>query len=131
MLEDTKVREIKLTKGFITVVDDEDYEMLSKFKWLAHTEGRGKLIYAARNIWEPPKVRGVRMHRVILNAPEGKQVDHINGGGNKEKGNITRTYWLVVLEEIPKYPNKYQLLCANCNWIKKYENKEDKHKTPY
>ncbi len=52
------------------------------------------------------------------------QIDHVNGGGTKEKKEIKRTYHLFVLEEIKKGSNKYQLLCANCNWIKRYENNE-------
>ena len=30
----------------------------------------------------------------------------------------------MVKESIKNNYNKYQLLCANCNWIKRYENKE-------
>lgn len=54
------------------------------------------------------------------------QIDHVNGGGRKEleKFNSRVLYYKFVLEQI-KYGSKdYQLLCANCNWIKKYENKE-------
>jgi hypothetical protein len=50
------------------------------------------------------------------------QFDHKNGGGHKEKGDIghqKRFY-----KEIMKYPEKYQLLCPNHNWIKRYENGE-------
>jgi hypothetical protein len=49
------------------------------------------------------------------------QVDHINGGGVKEK-NIIGTYGIHrnVLNGTPGY----QLLCANCNWIKRAVNKE-------
>lgn len=48
------------------------------------------------------------------------QVDHINGGGTTErrKRNSTRAY----LEDIANGNSaKYQLLCANCNQIKRYE----------
>jgi len=50
------------------------------------------------------------------------QFDHINGGGNKEqkKKNTMARY----LEIVKDSSRKYQLLCANCNWIKAYENKE-------
>ena len=52
------------------------------------------------------------------------QVDHIAGGGKKHilsfKGNF-RSYYRYVLSDNTK---KFQLLCANCNWIKRYENKE-------
>ena len=47
------------------------------------------------------------------------QVDHINGGGSKN-----RLDSLKLKVDIKKSPQKYQILCANCNWIKRYENKE-------
>jgi len=53
------------------------------------------------------------------------QVDHINGGGTKERKTIKGNYYSYILKEIANNPNKYQILCANCNWVKKYENKED------
>lgn len=52
------------------------------------------------------------------------QVDHINGGGCKEKKIMTRNYYKAVIESILKEEGKYQLLCANCNWIKRTENRE-------
>lgn len=49
------------------------------------------------------------------------QVDHINGGGTKERKTINslHRYRLVL-----KNPDKYQILCANCNVRKKNKNKE-------
>lgn len=46
-------------------------------------------------------------------------VDHINGGGKKEKRILNKAgnafyYWL----KKQGYPNGYQILCANCNMIK-------------
>lgn len=49
------------------------------------------------------------------------QVDHINGCGKK---NRLDRYALFV--DIKKNTHKYQLLCANCNWIKRYEKGEDR-----
>ena len=50
------------------------------------------------------------------------QVDHIDGGGAKEK-RLLKT--LPMYRKILKTKGKgYQLLCANCNWIKRYENGE-------
>lgn len=52
------------------------------------------------------------------------QIDHVNGGGNKEykrEGNHDYSYYRRILE---KNCEGYQLLCANCNWIKRYENGE-------
>lgn len=53
------------------------------------------------------------------------QVDHIYGGGNRDrKSNIKNAQQL--LRDILLNENKYQLLCANCNWIKRFENNEYK-----
>ena len=56
--------------------------------------------------------------------PRALQIDHIKGGGKKElatfRGNFRNFYRKVLTGEI----DHVQLLCANCNWIKRYENKE-------
>lgn len=50
------------------------------------------------------------------------QVDHIGGGGCSElRGTNRKKYYTSVLFD---KSGKYQLLCANCNWIKKHENNE-------
>jgi hypothetical protein len=52
------------------------------------------------------------------------QVDHINGGGTKEISSFRsmRSYYRHV---VSSPPGTYQLLCANCNWIKKWERNEN------
>lgn len=52
------------------------------------------------------------------------QIDHVNGGGLKEKRGTPKSYYMLVLKSIERGEQKYQLLCANCNWIKAYENHE-------
>lgn len=54
------------------------------------------------------------------------QVDHINGGGSAERksGAYRAGHSYHVINSIKNDEKKYQLLCANCNWIKRYENKE-------
>lgn len=53
------------------------------------------------------------------------QIDHVKGGGIKEIKKVGRNgYYLFVLRSIKLNPNKYQVLCANCNWIKRVENNE-------
>ena len=52
------------------------------------------------------------------------QIDHVQGGGSAEiKGGrgAGLAYYLRVLKDTT---GRYQLLCANCNKIKRYENKE-------
>ena len=54
------------------------------------------------------------------------QIDHVNGGGSKQHGKLGRTsfYYLVRNELREGQFDNFQLLCANCNWIKRAENKE-------
>lgn len=52
------------------------------------------------------------------------QVDHINGGGNKERKKFKNTWHYTKHLLKKENRHKYQLLCANCNKIKQYENKE-------
>ena len=48
---------IKLTKGKTTVVDDEDYEWLSQWKWLANRNNRNhEKFYAMRYA---PRIEGM------------------------------------------------------------------------
>ncbi|MDP9317093.1 MAG: HNH endonuclease, partial [Chloroflexota bacterium] len=62
-------KNITLTQGKVALVDDEDYESLSSHKWRYHNAG-----YAVRT----EGTRSVLMHRVIMQAPVGMEVDHIN-----------------------------------------------------
>lgn len=51
------------------------------------------------------------------------QIDHVNGGGKKEYElfNHTTSFHNKVLRDTT---GMYQLLCANCNWIKRHTNNE-------
>jgi hypothetical protein len=44
------------------------------------------------------------------------QIDHVYGGGSQERK--TSTGYIILLRVIEDEDHKYQLLCANCNWIK-------------
>jgi hypothetical protein len=85
------VREILLTKGMVAQVDDEDYDQLNKFKWYAKIQGHGQSYYAARNIRISPgkPQTTIFMHRLLLNFPDGKDTDHIDGITlNNQKSNL-------------------------------------------
>lgn len=49
-------------------------------------------------------------------------IDHVNGDGKHER-NIRKTIYRRILLDLVDI-SRYQLLCANCNWIKKVENNE-------
>ena len=57
------------------------------------------------------------------------QIDHINGGGCRySKTHNGRTvYNNAIAGYIIEHTEEYQLLCANCNWKKRYENNENGH----
>lgn len=76
------MRVLILTQGQHTVVDDDVYEWASKFKWYAYRSRRGKSFYALRSIRLPNGKRVKQwLHREILKAGRGVEVDHIDGDG--------------------------------------------------
>jgi len=53
------------------------------------------------------------------------QVDHINSDGHLERHLLRRNdYYPNVMESYMKGEGRYQLLCCNCNWIKRVEKGE-------
>jgi hypothetical protein len=54
------------------------------------------------------------------------QIDHVNGGGVEEhkRVNVYKFLKRVLVDT----NGNYQLLCANCNWIKRYEKGETNYK---
>lgn len=67
------MKEIPLTQGKVALVDDEDYDWLMQWKWSVSSSSTKP--YAVR--WTSGN-RKVRMHRAILNLPDGVVGDHIN-----------------------------------------------------
>lgn len=60
-------------RGVKVLVSDEDYEWISKLNWTISRQPNGN-IYIQH--WKKGKC--YYMHRMILDAPKGKYVDHIN-----------------------------------------------------
>ena len=74
------MKEIPLTQGKVALVDDEDFEWLSQFKWYA--KKGGQTYYAARKVTVAPKKRKYEfMHNAIMKPQGGEQVDHRDGNG--------------------------------------------------
>lgn len=77
---------IKLTRGYETLVDDTDFEWLSRYKWYVNISISRGLCYANRqyrsktlkNKHGKPKQVLIAMHRLIMGVPKGKHIDHIN-----------------------------------------------------
>lgn len=79
------MKEITLSKGYVAFVDDEDFEYLNQWKWYVYIDRIYR--YAVRKEYESGK--RIKMHRIILNAPDNLFVDHIDHNGlNNQKNNI-------------------------------------------
>lgn len=82
------MKELRLTKGMVAYVDDDDFVRVSKFKWMASGQGsRGDLFYAKRKAreYERSRVHAVHvfLHHFVLDIYprelRGFVIDHING----------------------------------------------------
>ncbi len=67
-------KEISMPQGKFAIVDDEDFEFLSQWKWKL-TKG-----YASRTATKVNgKHKSIYLHRAISDCPKNMEVDHING----------------------------------------------------
>ncbi|MFD2704209.1 HNH endonuclease [Salibacterium lacus] len=71
------MKEIRLTQGKSTIVDDADYPYLSQFKW--HYCYGYALRYDKDHYAKTGVSKNIFMHRELVNTPEGLKTDHING----------------------------------------------------
>jgi hypothetical protein len=66
-------------------ISPQDAEIILKYKWRFTQAKKGRVRQTIRYALAQEKRGGqyirLKMHRVILNAPEGVHVDHINGDG--------------------------------------------------
>jgi hypothetical protein len=70
---------IHLTNGGYTIVDNQDYEFLSQFRWRKKlSDGSDTKYHAVRDISLVGKRLLVRMHRLITEADKDQLVYHIN-----------------------------------------------------
>lgn len=78
------MKEIPLTMGLFALIDDEDYDLVSKYKWYARKDYN--TYYAVgydKDAYNNGVGRNIRMHRLIMGLDYGNkmQVDHINHNG--------------------------------------------------
>jgi len=110
-------KKILLNKNKYVLVDDNDYEWLSQWKW-RHFDNGGTTGYAIRTRADGKGC--IFMHREILNLEKGEITDHVNGDGldnrhcnlrkctmtqnnqnSRKQRNNTSGYMGVSLEKIP------------------------------
>ena len=83
---------IDLGNGFFAIIDAEDYEWVSRYKW--HVRHASGCHYAVRKVISGGREFLVSMHRMLMHTPRALVVHHINHNGldNRKKNllNITR-----------------------------------------
>lgn len=68
---ESAVAVVPLTKGYITIIDAEDWQRISKYKWHA-TRCKGHIYARSKS------ADSKYLHRFINNTPKGKETDHAN-----------------------------------------------------
>lgn len=68
------MKRVSLSGGKFAIVSDCDFPKVNRYKWSADRNG-----YAVRMVQDGSRRRKVLMHRFILDAPAGAEVDHANG----------------------------------------------------
>lgn len=74
------MKQIPLTQGKFAIVDDDDYEKLVQFKWHIMVATNNHK-YAVRRVKINGKQKAILMHREIMKASDGFDIDHRNGNG--------------------------------------------------
>ncbi len=86
-------KKIPLTQGKFAIVNDEDFEEVSKYKW--HAIKSPCTYYAQTSVHlgkgkdNKYKIKNISMHRFILIPEQSEDVDHRDGNGlNNTRGNL-------------------------------------------
>jgi hypothetical protein len=110
------MKKIPLTQNQYALVDDADYEELSKHKWYAQWDHHTHSFYARRRIYLPNGTRAQEsMHRHILGLERGdsRQGDHLN---RKTLDNRRSNIRIVT-----QIQNQHNTLCGGYGWHKQHK----------
>lgn len=73
---------IPLSQGLVAIVDAHDYGWLSQWKWTAtKTSPQNRTFYAIRHVYHDNGYDRIYMHRQVMAAEDGEEVDHKNNDG--------------------------------------------------
>lgn len=79
------MKEIKLQRGMVTQVDDEDFDELNQYKWFGHKERTTTYVWR-HQYRDVRQYKKVKMHQQIMGIKGG---DHIDGNGlNNQRHNL-------------------------------------------
>lgn len=71
------------------IIDDDDFDKIKDFSWCVNETRKGGNIYATARLKGNRK--NIRMHRILIDIPEGKIIDHINGNTLDNRKSNLRT----------------------------------------
>lgn len=128
------MKEIQLSRGYITQVDDEDFDFLMQWKWTAITPSKNThgvpYVYAYRTCTEEGIRKHIMMHRVIMKLTDSRLVvDHRDFNTlNNQKFNLricTKSQNCSHTRPIKNKTSKYVGVSwdeAHCKWLAKIRN---------
>lgn len=70
---ESKSVELQASNGTKFLIEEDDLHLVEPYNW--HIDRSG---YIYRHRWFDGKDKPLRLHRVIVNAPQGMDVDHVN-----------------------------------------------------
>lgn len=73
------MKTIELSGGLLAIVDDQDFERVSKYHWCADRQRHTTYALGFDHI--DGKRKRIMMHRFIIGPPAGTKVDHLDGNG--------------------------------------------------
>lgn len=67
-------------KGYKILIDIEDIPIFEKYNWYVNSADKIRY-YVVAKVYNNGKVKNIKLHRIIMNAPTNLYIDHINGNG--------------------------------------------------
>ena len=128
------MKKIQLTRKSFAIVDDDDYERLSKHKWFCNYYGYACRTESYPRINGKQKKKNILMHREIIDCPVGKDTDHQDGNKlNNQKANLRICNRRMNNANLPKRKNcssKYKGVTWNKQikkWCAQTTSEDNKH----
>jgi len=77
------MKEVEIFGGAVALVDDEDYELVSRYRWYLFSRAKNRTQYAIAKVGCGRKgTRTLSMHRLLMGRDEaGRRIDHANRDG--------------------------------------------------
>lgn len=91
IIRESGIVRILLNGGAEAVVDESDYEQVREFHWYRYISKKKRKIHYAYCVirLNGGKRTSLKMHRIIMDAADGEQVDHRDGDGlNNRRSNL-------------------------------------------